>query len=67
MIVSTTFRKKKQAVEYIPVLPDLSEEQPCEELAMRQERLFTALKKLDDGDKAIIIFYLGRFKLSTDS
>ena len=53
-----TFRKKKQAIEYCPVLPDLAEEQPDEALALRQERLFTALKKLDDGDKAIITLYL---------
>ena len=53
-----TFRKKKQAIEYYPVIPDLPEEQPDEELALRQERLFSALKQLDDGDKAIITLYL---------
>ncbi|MEJ5961636.1 RNA polymerase sigma factor [Pedobacter immunditicola] len=53
-----TFRKKKRTIEYYPVLPDLPEEQPCEELAIRQERLFGALKQLDDGDKAIITLYL---------
>jgi RNA polymerase sigma factor (sigma-70 family) len=53
-----TFRKRKQAIEYCPVLPDLAEEQPDEELALRQEKLFAALKQLDDGDKAIITLYL---------
>jgi len=53
-----TFRKKKQPIEYYPVLPDLAEEQPDDELALRQELLFTALKQLDDGDKAIITLYL---------
>jgi len=53
-----TFRKKKQDIEYRPVLPDLAEEQPDEALALRQERLFTALNQLDDGDKAIITLYL---------
>jgi len=53
-----TFRKKKQNVEYCPTLPEMAEEQPDEELALRQERLFSALKQLDDGDKAIITLYL---------
>ncbi len=53
-----TFRKKKQPIEYHPVLPDLAEEQPDEAFALRQERLFTALKQLNDGEKAIITLYL---------
>lgn len=53
-----TFRKKQQEIEYCPVLPDLAEEQQDEALALRQERLFNALKQLDDGDKAIITLYL---------
>src|SRR3546814_20761353 len=53
-----TFRKKKHAIEYRPVLPDLPEERPSEESALRQERLFAALKQLDDADKAIITLYL---------
>jgi len=53
-----TFRKKKQDIEYRPALPEMADEQPDEELALRQERLFSALKKLDDGDKAIITLYL---------
>jgi len=53
-----SFRKKKQDIEYRPTLPEFAEEQPDEELALRQERLFGALKQLDDGDKAIITLYL---------
>ncbi len=53
-----TYRKRKEAIEYGPVLPDVVEEQPDEALALRQERLFNALKQLDDGDKAIITLYL---------
>lgn len=53
-----TFRKKKQTIEYCPVLPEFPEDQPDEELALRQERLFGALRKLDDSDKAIITLYL---------
>lgn len=53
-----TFRKKRQVIEYCPVLPDLPEEQPSEELALRQERLLAALRHLNDGDKAIITLYL---------
>jgi len=53
-----TFRKKKTDIKYCPILPDLEEEPLDEALALRQERLFAALKKLDDGDKAIITLYL---------
>lgn len=53
-----TFRKRKQNIEYMPVLPDYAEEQPCEASASRQERLFTALKQLNDTDKTIITLYL---------
>ncbi|MNH24982.1 ECF RNA polymerase sigma factor SigR [compost metagenome] len=53
-----TFRKKKADIQYCPILPDLEEEPLDEALALRQERLFTALKQLDDGDKAIITLYL---------
>lgn len=53
-----SFRRKKHAIEYAPVLPDLADEQPDEELTFRQERLFNALKRLNDGDKAIITLYL---------
>lgn len=52
------FRKKKPDIEYAPILPDLPEVQQSEELSLRQERLFTALKQLDDSEKAIITLYL---------
>lgn len=53
-----TFRKKKRDIEYRPILPEVADEQPDDELALRHERLFDALKQLDDGDKAIITLYL---------
>jgi RNA polymerase sigma-70 factor (ECF subfamily) len=53
-----TFRKKKHTMEYRPIMPDLPEEEPDENLALRQEQLFAALKQLEDGDKAIITLYL---------
>ncbi|MES2455853.1 MAG: sigma-70 family RNA polymerase sigma factor [Bacteroidota bacterium] len=52
-----SFRKKRPQTEYHPVLPDLAEEVD-EEQQYRQERLFNALKQLDDGEKAIIALYL---------
>ena len=51
------FRKKRPEIEYSAVLPDLLEEPQSEELAIRQERLFAALKQLDDSEKAIITLY----------
>jgi RNA polymerase sigma factor (sigma-70 family) len=53
-----TFRKKRPAIEYATVLPDLPDEPPDEEVSVRQERLFAALKQLDDSEKAIITLYL---------
>src|SRR5215217_2272844 len=53
-----SFRKKKPAVEFHPVLPDYAEEGQDEELALRQEQLFAALRQLDDAEKAIITLYL---------
>ncbi|WP_316813603.1 sigma-70 family RNA polymerase sigma factor [Pedobacter heparinus] len=52
-----SFRKKKPEIAYSAVLPDLPEAQQSEELALRQERLFAALKQLDDAEKAIITLY----------
>jgi RNA polymerase sigma factor (sigma-70 family) len=56
-----TFRKKTQVIEYRPLLPEVAAEQEDEALALRQEKLFNALKQLDDGDKAIITLYLEEF------
>lgn len=52
------FRKKKPEIAYNAVLPDLPEAAQSEELEFRQERLFAALKQLDDAEKAIITLYL---------
>ena len=53
-----SFRKKKPDVSYSTSLPDLPEETQSEELGIRQERLFAALKQLDDSEKAIVTLYL---------
>lgn len=53
-----SFRKKKPDVTYCTSLPDLPEETQSDELGIRQERLFAALKQLDDSEKAIIALYL---------
>lgn len=53
-----SFRKKSPKVSYVDTLPDLPEATQSEELAIRQERLFAALKQLDDSEKAIVALYL---------
>ncbi len=53
-----SFRKKKPDVMYSTTLPDLAEEMQSEEMGIRQERLFAALKQLDDSEKAIVTLYL---------
>lgn len=52
-----SFRKKTTPINYSPELPDFAEEQPSDELELRQERLFAVLKVLDDSEKAIIALY----------
>lgn len=54
----SSFRKKKPKIRYTDALPDVSEGQPNEEVALRQERFFTAMKQCDDGEKTIIALYL---------
>lgn len=54
----SSFRKKKPALSYEAVLPDIAEETFQDEQGLRQERLFAALKHLNDADKAIITLYL---------
>jgi RNA polymerase sigma factor (sigma-70 family) len=53
------FRKKKPDIRYVPALPDDQETQtqPDEQ----REQFFTALKKLNDADKALIALYLEDF------
>ena len=53
-----TFRKRKPDVEYTPQLPDVVQEDESEELALRRELLFTAIKQLSDGEKALVALYL---------
>jgi RNA polymerase sigma-70 factor (ECF subfamily) len=52
-----TFRKKTTIINYLTKLPDFAEEQPSDELGLRQERLFAVLKLLDDSEKALITLY----------
>lgn len=49
------FRKKRVKITYTSVLPDISDT-PAN--GNEQERLFLALKQLNDGDKALIALYL---------
>lgn len=52
------FRKKRPGIDYTPQLPDVMQEQESEEIALRRERLFAAIKQLSDGEKAIVTLYL---------
>jgi RNA polymerase sigma factor (sigma-70 family) len=53
-----SFRKKRPRLEYPQIMPDVLEEVPDEDLASRQDQLLTAVKKLDDHEKALIALYL---------
>jgi RNA polymerase sigma factor (sigma-70 family) len=50
------YRKKKPNILYTPILPNPKEEQ--QETDEQRERLFDALTKLKDADKALITLYL---------
>lgn len=50
------YRKKKPPILYTPILPHAPDEQ--QEPDERRERLFDALSKLNDADKALITLYL---------
>ncbi len=54
----SSFRKKKPEIRYTETLPDVAEGPPSEEVAMRQELFFTAMKQCDDSEKTIIALYL---------
>jgi RNA polymerase sigma factor (sigma-70 family) len=51
-----SFRKKKPDILYTAVLPHVTESHP--EPDEQRERLFAALTKLSDADKALITLYL---------
>nr|WP_294789834.1 sigma-70 family RNA polymerase sigma factor [uncultured Mucilaginibacter sp.] len=53
-----TFRKRKPEIEYTLQLPDVLQEDESDELALRREQLFRAIKQLNDGEKAIVALYL---------
>jgi RNA polymerase sigma-70 factor (ECF subfamily) len=50
------FRKKRPAIAYTASLPDKLVTTEYQE--EQRDQLFTALKQLDDGDKALIALYL---------
>lgn len=52
-----SFRKKTTSINYFTELPDLAEELPSDESEVRQERLFSVLKLLEDSEKALIALY----------
>lgn len=54
----SAFRKKQLNVSYPTELPDLPDEQTNDEKIDLQEKLFAALQKLNEADKAIITLYL---------
>lgn len=51
-----SFRKKKPNIVYTPLLPDTPE--ITQNSKPQTEQLFEALRKLNDGDKALITLYL---------
>lgn len=51
-----SFRKRSPDISYPVALPELSMETTAENT--QQERLFAALKQLNDSDKALITLYL---------
>ena len=53
-----SYRKEKPTIDYVETLPEFAEEPQNEELILRQERLFTAMKQLSESEKAIIALYL---------
>lgn len=53
-----SFRKKRPDITFASEVPDLAEHLPNEELIIRSERLFAAMKQLNDSEKAIIALYL---------
>ncbi len=50
------YRRKKPDIYYTPVLPQAQEEQP--DADEQRERLFDAVTRLNDADKALITLYL---------
>ena len=53
-----SFRKKKPTIFYPDTIPEHADERPDDPRLLQQEQLMNALKKLDDGEKAIIALYL---------
>ncbi|WP_353197829.1 sigma-70 family RNA polymerase sigma factor [Parapedobacter defluvii] len=54
----TSLRRKRPEVSYPGNVPDLSGDIPDEDIADKREKLFSAIRLLDDMEKAVITFYL---------
>lgn len=52
------FRKKNPVIIFSDAVPDLMDEGTNEEQLHRQNLLYSVLRKLDDGDRALITLYL---------
>lgn len=50
-----TYRKKTPSIDYVPILPDYSNDK--HEPDDRQEQLFAVIKQLNESDKAILTLY----------
>lgn len=55
------FRRKMPDISLAVEIPDMAEEGPDQAAELRKEQLFTALKKLDESERAIIVLYLDDF------
>ncbi|GGH02139.1 DNA-directed RNA polymerase sigma-70 factor [Parapedobacter pyrenivorans] len=54
----TSLRRRRPAVSYPGEVPDVAAELPDEEAAERYEKLSSAIRLLDDTEKALITLYL---------
>ncbi|MEO5999593.1 MAG: sigma-70 family RNA polymerase sigma factor [Chitinophagaceae bacterium] len=57
----TVYRKKKLLVEYFVDLPEQNQAPPENPISENEERLFSALRKLNDSEKAVISLFLEDF------
>jgi len=57
----TVYRKKKLMVEYVEDLPEQKQASPENLPSENGERLFSALRKLNDAEKAVISLFLEDF------
>lgn len=53
----SSFRKKKPAIELVPTIPDIGVDHPMEKNE-QQQQLIWAIKKLNEGERAVVALYL---------